>query len=258
MCSLSNGVKKTGLGPTYAENFDDGDIDDGDPTDWYTTGSYWDASSGELKWTSTAGISGQCSNPDLTYSDFQAEFDLMADGYYQDNYWAAFAFRKNSYSDWYSTSGYMVYYRYNGWIELYSASGGVLKTSNTGKDLSTWRHVKIVASGSSIKVYVDGNLEIDHSDGTYTNGYFGLNVFGVSARYDNLAVLSNTEVHYLRDVDVPTFRDGGVRYCGHSRRRIYLCQRPAYAIGFTLCAKRIDLQRAFFVLLVPEVGVILQ
>lgn len=58
----------------------------------------------------------------------------------------------------------MVYYRYNGNIHLYRAGYGDLASSNTGKDLSTWRHVKIVASGSNFKVYVDGELEIDHSE----------------------------------------------------------------------------------------------
>ncbi|NIP27411.1 MAG: hypothetical protein GWO38_27270, partial [Phycisphaerae bacterium] len=112
-------IKKTEFDSTYSENFDDGNISDGNPTNWYTTGSYWDASTGELRWTSTSYNNGQCSNPDLTFDDFVADYDVMADGYYQTNYWAAFAFRKTNYSDWYNTSGYMVYYRYNGYIELY-------------------------------------------------------------------------------------------------------------------------------------------
>ncbi len=98
----------------------------------------------------------------------------------------------------------MVYYRYNGWIYLYRAGYGNLASSNTGKNLSTWRHVKIVVSGSNIKVYVDGNLEIDYNDGTYTSGYFGFNVFGVSARHENFTINSHpseNEVYYVRDVN---------------------------------------------------------
>jgi hypothetical protein len=67
----------------------------------------------------------------------------------------------------------------------------VIATSNTGKPLTAWRHVKIVANGSSIKVYVDGVLQINVIDGTYTKGYWSLNVLGVTGRYDNLTVNGN-------------------------------------------------------------------
>ncbi len=61
--------------------------------------------------------------------------------------------------------------------------------------------MKIVVSGSNIKVYVDGNLEIDYNDGIYTSGYFGFNVFGVKAHYDNLVIKDNTETYYIRGAD---------------------------------------------------------
>jgi hypothetical protein len=133
----------------------------------------------------------------------------MADGYVATNYWAAFAFRKTNYGDWYygsGASGYMLYYRYNGDVNLYRAgSGNLLPIDHpTGKNLSTWRHVKIVANGSNIKVYVDGVFQFEVTDGIYTKGYLGLNVFGVAARYDNLTVNGNPfkdEVYYVRDLD---------------------------------------------------------
>jgi hypothetical protein len=99
-------VKKKEFVSAFSEDFDDGDIHDGDPTDWYTTGSYWDASTGELRWTSTSCVAGQCSNQDLTLDDFEADYDVKADGYCATNYWAAFAFRKTDYDDWYDDSGY--------------------------------------------------------------------------------------------------------------------------------------------------------
>ncbi len=61
--------------------------------------------------------------------------------------------------------------------------------------------MKIVAIGSNIKVYVDVVLQINHIGGTYTNSYFGFNVNDVTARYDNLTILSNTNIYYVRDVD---------------------------------------------------------
>jgi hypothetical protein len=99
-------LKKKNFVGWFSENFDDGDLYDDDPTTWYTTGSYWDASTGELRWTSTSCIAGQCSNQDLTFDDFEADYDVMADGYCATNYWAAFAFRKTDYDDWYDDSGY--------------------------------------------------------------------------------------------------------------------------------------------------------
>jgi hypothetical protein len=71
--------------------------------------------------------------------------------------------------------------------------------------------VKIVANGSNIKVYVDGNLEIDHNDGTYANGYLGFNAFGVSARYDSLVVKNDQMVYYVRGAngEVLAEYDGG-------------------------------------------------
>ena len=203
-------VEKTQTGTSYSENFNDGNIHDGYPTNWYTTDdTNWNSASGELKRLNFA--SAQCSNPDLTSDAFEAEFDLMADSYNTTNYWAAFAFRKTNYSDWYSTSGYMVYYRYNGKIHLYRAGHGDLASSNTGKDLSTWRHVKVVASGSNIKVYVDGNLEINYNDGTYTGGYFGFFVNGLTARFDNLSITHYPRIYYIRDVagNVLAEYDGG-------------------------------------------------
>jgi RHS repeat-associated protein len=198
----------------FYENFNDGNIHDGNPVEWYTTGSYWTVSNGNLFWNSVASTSGQCSNPELTFDDFEASFDLKADGYYSTSHWAAFAFRKANYDHSYTSSGYMVYYRYNGQICLYKAGAGDIATANTGKNLSAWRKVKIVAYGSSIKVYVDEVLQINATDNTYTQGYFGLNVFGVSARYDNLTIDGNpfeNEIYYIRDIEgnVIAEYDGG-------------------------------------------------
>lgn len=48
--------------------------------------------------------------------------------------------------------------------------------------------IKIVASGSNIKIYFDGSSEpiIDINDVTFAKGYFGLNVFGGKASYQNV------------------------------------------------------------------------
>ncbi|NIP27407.1 MAG: hypothetical protein GWO38_27250 [Phycisphaerae bacterium] len=55
--------------------------------------------------------------------------------------------------------------------------------------------------GSNIKVYVDGDLEIDYNDSSYSSGYFGFNVFGVFARYDNLVVKSDNVPDYIRGAE---------------------------------------------------------
>ncbi|MBW5449249.1 DUF1080 domain-containing protein [Cohnella sp. CFH 77786] len=55
-------------------------------------------------------------------------------------------------------------------------------------------HAKIVASGPHIQVYFDGNLVIDVTDYTYRQGYFGLNVFGGKAYYQNVNVTNATPI----------------------------------------------------------------
>ncbi|HTG71374.1 MAG TPA: GH32 C-terminal domain-containing protein, partial [Candidatus Udaeobacter sp.] len=49
-------------------------------------------------------------------------------------------------------------------------------------------HVKIAANGTNIKVYFDGGSEpvIDENDVTFARGYFGINVFGGRAYYQNV------------------------------------------------------------------------
>ena len=185
----------------FYENFDDGNIHDGIPVDWFTTGSYWTVSSGNLYWSNwSSSSSGQCSHPDLTYDDFEVQFELKADGRYADNYWAGFAFRKDHPSDWYNQSGFLLYYRYNGEICLYKPSG-IIASVQTGKILANFHSVKISAQGSTIKVYVDGNLYLNITDDTYRSGYFGLNVLGVGARFDNLKISGipvENEIYYVR------------------------------------------------------------
>ncbi|MEC0232953.1 GH32 C-terminal domain-containing protein [Paenibacillus kribbensis] len=47
-------------------------------------------------------------------------------------------------------------------------------------------HIKIVAEGLRIRVDLDGEQVIDLEDGTFTEGYFGVNVFGGQAFYQNV------------------------------------------------------------------------
>jgi len=67
----------------------------------------------------------------------------------------------------------MVYYRKDGRIYIYEAGVGNIASANTGKPLDVWRNVRVTAQGSSIEVWVDGELQISHEDGTYSSGYMG-------------------------------------------------------------------------------------
>ncbi|MEJ2627350.1 MAG: hypothetical protein P8078_02160, partial [bacterium] len=143
------------------EDFDDNNIHDGMPVDWYTTGSYWDIGGGDLYWNSSASSAGQCSHPTFTAADFEAEYDLSADDYYNATRWAGFCFRKNNYSDSYNDSGYMFFYRYNGDIHLLKPFDNLIATVSTGLWLNTTRHIKLRVKGTNIKVWVDNTLYID-------------------------------------------------------------------------------------------------
>ncbi len=191
--------------PTFFyEDFNDGDIHDGQPVDWVTTGSYWGVSDGNLLWSNwNSPVLSMCAHPDLVFDDFEVSFDLKADGCYSPAYWAGFAFRKSQYQDSYGTSGYMFYYRYNGEICLYKPWGNIV-TARTGRALTDWRQVKIVAQGAVIRVYVDGNPYLEVTDTSYREGYFSLNVMGVGARYDHLKISGNpaeNEIYYIRDTE---------------------------------------------------------
>ena len=186
---------------TFTDNFDDGDIHDGVPVDWETNSSDWDAIGGTLNYTNRA--TSWCANPRDKVVDFEADFDLMITNYgSQQSNWAALAFRKTNHTDWYATSGYMIYYRYDGRIELYKP-GIVLAATNTGKTPDVWRHVKIKTLGDNIKVYVDGVLELDHDDSSYSGEYFSFNMGGVHASFDNFTInsRSNNDTYYVRDIN---------------------------------------------------------
>jgi len=137
----------------------------------------------------------------LVYDNFEAQFEVKVDGRYADSYWAGFAFRKDHHNDWYSQSGYLLYYRYNGEVCLYKPSG-IIASVQTGKTLANFHAVKLTALGSTIKVYVDGNLYLNVNDDTYQSGYFGLDILGVGARFDNLRISGipvENEIYYVRD-----------------------------------------------------------
>jgi len=40
--------------------------------------------------------------------------------------------------------------------------------------LNKWHTIRVVADGNNIKAYLDGKLQIDHNDSTFTKGYIGL------------------------------------------------------------------------------------
>ncbi|QWU17999.1 levanbiose-producing levanase [Paenibacillus sophorae] len=77
-----------------------------------------------------------------------------------------------------------LFYKLNGGFSSSQMLAGVPAAIISG----TAYHVKVVTSGTNIKVYFDGASTpvIDVNDATFTSGYFGLNVFGGTASYQNV------------------------------------------------------------------------
>ncbi|MDT3426985.1 levanbiose-producing levanase [Paenibacillus forsythiae] len=77
-----------------------------------------------------------------------------------------------------------LFYKLNG---SFSSSQVLANLPSTAASGTTY-HVKIVTSGTNIKVYFDGASTpiIDVNDSTFSSGYFGLNVFGGTASYQNV------------------------------------------------------------------------
>ncbi len=174
----------------FADDFDDGDI-----TDWYISGT-WGLSGGTLnKTTSTGG--GIVGYTGATFADFQAGFRAIITSTLNSN-WVALQFRKDEPDDLHWQSGYMVYYRGNGGLDLYEAGAGVIASTATGKTLDVWREVVVRAEGSQISVWVDGELELVHTDGTFTGGYLGFRAHHVLASFDDLTVESVEGRYYIR------------------------------------------------------------
>lgn len=63
-------------------------------------------------------------------------------------------------------------------FRLYTLKEGgrnqIASASVTAPKLGQWHTLRVVAKGSRIQAYLDGKLQIDHEDKTYTEGYVGL------------------------------------------------------------------------------------
>ena len=177
----------------FFENFDDQNIDDNQPIDWYTTGSYWTSEDGNLHWTSSGTSQGMCADPQsLDLSNFIAEFDMKVVDGNTPICWGGFQFRKTQYIHTRSSSGYLVYIRENNQLQLYdmvSGYGNILGSFQLSPTPENWHHVKVFAEGNNIKVFADGYLAIDVIDGLYQNGqYIGFEAYRAETKFDNLRI----------------------------------------------------------------------
>lgn len=70
-------------------------------------------------------------------------------------------------------------------------------------------HVKIVATGMFIHIELDGEQVVHLTDDTFSQGYFGLNVFGGYVYYQNTIVTGDT-LHDTRKYSLTSVADGRV------------------------------------------------
>ncbi|WP_068604305.1 GH32 C-terminal domain-containing protein [Paenibacillus swuensis] len=67
-----------------------------------------------------------------------------------------------------------------------NGSLSVLAQSNLELFRNTTYHLKVVTSGANIKVYLDNTLIHDANDGSFTSGYYGLNVSNGTSAFQHL------------------------------------------------------------------------
>ncbi len=171
----------------FVEDFDDHEMDDGEPADWYTTGSYWTAEDGYLYWTTT-GSSGMCANSQaLDLENFIAEFDItVVDGYLSGS-GGGFQFRKSDYQDDAATSGYFLCLTENNQLLLW-VEEDVLDSYQLNETAGNWHHIKVLAEGTTIQVFADGVLAMDVDDDLYEGQYVGFEIDRAETEFDNLRI----------------------------------------------------------------------
>lgn len=206
LATISNGTNAN----TFVEDFEDGNMDDGIPADWYTTGAYWSITDGALHWTSSAGgLEGQCSNSiALGSTNYIAEFDIRIIDGNSPGDWGAFHFRKtgSTHDAW--TSGYIVFITENGGVALYNSVDGVLGGGYyyMAGNAADWHHVRVVANGTNLKVYLDGLLIREATNSRYNGNYIGFYVYQSSVQFDNVRIYPLDAICTSQSYDPKTLR----------------------------------------------------
>jgi TIR domain/Bacterial SH3 domain len=155
---------------------------DGAPSSWQ-----------DGKFVASEGIFGARSSDNAFYlsadsgKDFSYEGDISLHKPPSEAGMAGLAFRMGSDP---LSSGYVasITATGGGQVKLISLPSTELAAYKTPIKADETHHLKVVVAGSSIKVYLDGDLApiIDVSDTTYTEGYFGLNVYQSGALFQNI------------------------------------------------------------------------
>ena len=127
----------------------------------------------------------------LNWSNFAMEVDAKSSASSNQNLFIAFGLPSPSnFSNYY-------YLRFAaGAVDLYrvfSPGSGVIIASAPGDFVSDnqYHRLRIERQTPSIKVYVDGQLILQHSDGTFTTGYVGFGSFKSTACFDNVSMTSS-------------------------------------------------------------------
>jgi len=163
----------------WADNFDDGSIDDSDPMIWSKSGM-WTINHGILKSTNTAYLGNH--NAEVQNFKFDIALRIVND-YSNIANWAGVHFGSTSNNIF--NSGYLIYYRENGEINLYH-EGSNLFSVFTGLVPNVWRHLSISVDGTKIEVFIDGQRFIDYSlSEPVPSGFVSLNSYQADTEYDD-------------------------------------------------------------------------
>jgi hypothetical protein len=148
------------------------DFDDGQPDGWTAAGGTWGLEDGELSASSpyedmqaypdSASIKNGSAEVKIKFND-----ELATE-------WAGIHVRKTYPSDSYMSSGYMATLEQDGRMTIYKAIGGEIAYTTVAINPASFNTLRFDYSGENLKVYLNGTLQLETNDSTFSQGYVGL------------------------------------------------------------------------------------
>jgi len=177
------------LAPVRAATLFQDDFSDGAADGWTEQAKYDDWSvvqdNGNYVYYSSSTIEGRTSAGSSAWTDYSVLASVKVENFNGSNR----AYVSGRYRD--GNNYYAASLTGGNTLELrkkVSGSTSTIASKPYSFATGTWYTVKLEMAGTSLKVYVNGNLELQATDGSLSSGGIGLVAFKTVAKYDNIVV----------------------------------------------------------------------